>query len=63
MSTWALTEVAKASDCNKVYQPLGSVWDLFRVPTPIPQLASQSVLLRAPGQASGDCLARPRAPD
>ena len=31
----------------------------FRVSTP--QLVSQSVLLRAPGHASGDCLARPIA--
>ena len=32
----------------------------LRVPTP--QLASQSLRLRAPGQAPGDCLARPIAP-
>ena len=32
----------------------------LRVPTP--QLASQLVLLRAPGQAPGDCLAWPIAP-
>ena len=27
MSTWSLTGVAKASDCDKVYQPLGSGCD------------------------------------
>ena len=32
----------------------------LRVPTP--RLASQSMLLQVPGQAPGDCLARPIAP-
>ena len=54
MSTWCLTVVAKTSDCDKVHQPLQVRMEL-RVPTP--QLASQSVLKRAPGQAPGNCLA------
>ena len=27
MSTWSLTGVAKAPDCDKVHQPLGFWWD------------------------------------
>ena len=56
MSTWSLTGVAKTSDCDNVHR----VQVGLGVPTP--PLASQSLLLRAPGQTPGDCLARPIAP-
>ena len=59
MSTWSLTGVAKGLRLRQSPSATGVRVGLW---VPTPQLALQSVLLRAPGQAPGDCLAQHIAP-
>ena len=59
MSTWSLTGVTKDSRLRQSPSFTG-VWVGLQVPTP--QLVSQVVLLRAHGQAPGDCSSWPIAP-